>query len=166
MRIFVFGFACPGTRCGGMAACVGVGTDIRHPLERDRRALTPLSRTRNSDRVTHWQWEACDYGAFDGDSIVIRPPPPAHSTEKLIVSSRVPYCLYFRKSSNTQRHENAHDDGVPRPYAFHIYRPLAAEIDRALSTSSRPLNVLAHPRTDCETKWGAICGWHRLIAQG
>ena len=53
----------------------GVGTDIRHPLERDRRALTPLSRTRNSDRVTHWQWEACDHGAFDVDSIVIRPPP-------------------------------------------------------------------------------------------
>ena len=43
-----------------MAACVGVGVvgmDIRHPLERDRRGLRPLSRTRNSDRVTHWRWK-------------------------------------------------------------------------------------------------------------
>jgi hypothetical protein len=129
-RIFVFGFRLPSMWCGGMAACVGVGgvgTDIRHPLERDRRALTPLSRTPKLGSCDALAMEACDYGAFDGDSIVIH--PLRHIPRRNSLYHRGSLIVYiFRKGSKTQRHENVPDDGCR---AHMLFISLAG---RALST--------------------------------
>ena len=93
--------------------------------------------------------EACDYGAFDGDSSLSGALPRIPRRNSLNHRGSL-VVIFLGKQQNPKTQRERPDDGC----RAHVLFISLAAVDRALSTSSRPQNVPAHPRTDCEANRG------------